>query len=111
MSKRDDSENGSTHAAEWTVLEQRMYEPDDGPDLTTVVIEAVAAAEGKEITSIKEPSLYEAVDITAVKDALFGARLLDERGVAGGSLDFEYRGFRITLRGDGWVQVAEPADR
>ncbi|MFA9417941.1 hypothetical protein [Natrinema sp. HArc-T2] len=30
---------------------------------------------------------------------------------AGGGLDFEYRGYRITVCGDGWVQVAEPADR
>lgn len=111
MSGRDDSGYDTEQTTEQGVIEQRLYEPDEGPDLTTVVIEAVAAAEGTPLTSIREPPLYEVVDIAAVHDALFGAKLMDERSVTEGSLDFEYRGFRITIRGDGWVQVDNPVDR
>lgn len=110
MSSRDDSMD-ETEAAEWRVTEQRVYDPAAGPDLTTVVIEAVAAADGVSISRIKDPPLYEVVDIAAVKDALFGPSENGTRGVTGGSLDFEYRGYRITVRGDGWVQVAEPVER
>lgn len=111
MSGHDDSEPSANMQTESHVVEQRAYDPAAGPDLTTVIVEAVAAAEGVEFTSIKEPPLYEVVDIAAVKDALFGATESDTRGVTGGSLDFEYRGYRITVRADGWVQVAESADR
>lgn len=111
MSGHDDSEPSVDIPTEIHVIEQRMYDPATGPDLTTVIVEAVAVAEGVESTSIKEPPLYEVVDIAAVKDALFGATESDTRGVTGGSLDFEYRGYQITVRDDGWVQVAETADR
>ncbi|GAB7010732.1 HalOD1 output domain-containing protein [Halorubrum trueperi] len=93
------------------VIEQRAYDPAAGPDLTTVIVEAVAAAEGVEMASIKQPSLYEVVDIEAVEDALFGATGPDTRGVTGGSLDFEYRGYQITVHIDGWVQVVELANQ
>lgn len=93
------------------VVEQRLYDPTSGPDLTTVIVEAVAAAEGVDATDIKEPLLYDVVDVAAVKDALFGTGPSDARGMSGGSLTFEYRGFQITVRGDGWVQVAKPRER
>ncbi|WP_255151564.1 HalOD1 output domain-containing protein [Halorarius halobius] len=111
MSESEDNNRGTaSEDADWGVIEQRAYDPESDQDLTTVVIEAVAAAEDEPVASIKEPLLYEVVDIAAVNDALFGTKLTDTKGVTGGSLDFEYRGFRITVRGDGWVQVAEPTE-
>jgi hypothetical protein len=111
MSRRDDSRENSTPNTKWEVVGQHLYDPTTGPDLATVVIESVAAAEGVDATSITEPILFDVVDITAVKDALFGVSLGAKRNGSGGSFDFEYRGFRITVRGDGWVQVAEPTER
>lgn len=110
MSGRDDSTD-DREATEWRVIEQRAYDPADGPELTTVVIEAIAAASGADVRRIKDPPLYEAVDIVAVNDALFGPFENGRRDVTGGSIDFEYRGYRITVRGDGWVQVAEQVDQ
>ena len=110
MIERDEFDPSSDMPTEYHVIEQRAYDPIADPDLTTVVIEAVAAAEGVAPTSITEPPLYEVVDIAAVKDALFGAMDPDARAVTSGSLDFEYRGYRITVRGDGWVHVAERPD-
>ncbi|QZP39556.1 HalOD1 output domain-containing protein [Halobaculum magnesiiphilum] len=109
MSERNDSDPTTGKQTEYHVVEQRAYDPADGSDLTTVIIEAVATADGVEKTSIREPPLYEVVDIAAVKDALFGGTEPNIRGATGSSFDFEYRRYRITVRGDGWVQVAEPA--
>lgn len=110
MSVRDDTSDDSGSVTEWQTVEQRLYEPGSGPELTTVVIEAVAAAEEAEILGIEQPPLYEAVDIDAVKNSLFDATDPDTSGVTGNSLSFEYRGYRITVHGDGWVHVATPVD-
>lgn len=96
--------------ADWRVVERRHYDPDSGPDLTTVVVEAVTAAEGTDAKDIGDPPLYDVVDVVAIRDALFGTKQMDARGVTGGSLVFEYRGYRVTVRSDGWVRLAEPAD-
>jgi len=106
-----DSEISSDDMTEWEVVAQRLYEPETGPDLTTMVIKAVAAAEDEPVTEIKEPPLYEAVDIAAVKDALFGSTPTDARGMTDANVTFHYRGYRITVRGDGWVQVSDRIDR
>jgi hypothetical protein len=105
MSSRDDSRSGHRDP-DWQVVEQRLYEPEGRPDLTTVVVEAVAAAEGVEATDIRKPLLYDVVDIAAVRDALFGPRATGADGGTTGSLAFEYRGLRVRVRGDGWVLVA-----
>lgn len=95
----------------WAVTEQRAYHRDHPADLTTVVIEAVAAAEGVDPPSIKSPPLYEVVDTAALEATFFGPRVADERRAAVGNATFHYRGFRVTVRSDGWVQVAEPVDQ
>jgi hypothetical protein len=51
--------------------------------------------------------LYEAVDIASVKDALFGVDQHDGREMTDVDVSFNYRGFRVTIRSDGWVQVAD----
>lgn len=91
----------------WRVVEQRLYDRDCPDDLTTAVIEAVADAEDVDLLDVKEPPLYEIVDIGAIEDCFFGPNEGEERGNSVGSVDFEYRGLRVTVRSDGWVQVAE----
>jgi hypothetical protein len=100
-----------TLGTDWQVVEQRLYDPEGDTGLTAVIIRAVAAAEGVDAMAVREPVLYDVVDAAALKEALFG----DERGAPhdahGGSLSFEYRDHRVTVRGDGWVHVADPTRR
>ena len=99
------------YETDWTVIEQRAYERGGTDDLTTVIIEAVAAAEGVNMTTIMEPPLYEVVDTTAIENGFFGPKVAGERRDSKGEVNFQYRGFRVTIRSDGWVHIAEPADR
>lgn len=103
--------NTEEYETDWTVIEQRVYERDGADDLTTVIIEAIAAAEGVDITTITEPPLYEVVDTTAIENGFFGRKVAGEHRDSKGSVTFQYRGFRVTVRSDGWVHIAEPADR
>jgi hypothetical protein len=95
---------------EWRVIEQHAYDREGPTDLTTAILEAVAAAEGTDATAIKEPLLYEVVDTTAIEDGFFGPTVAGNRRDAVGTVQFHYREFRVTVRSDGWVQIAEPAD-
>ncbi|MFB6107604.1 MAG: HalOD1 output domain-containing protein [Haloplanus sp.] len=92
---------------QWHVVTQRAYDRESPDDLTTIIIGAVADAEGVEMTTIREPALYEVVDTSAIEDSFFGPRVGGERRDSGGSVHFVYRGHRVTVRSDGWVQVAE----
>lgn len=109
MSSEEDTESSRESRTEREVVAQRVYDPASGPDLTSVVIMTIADAEGVPATEIRDPPLYDVVDIAAVKDALFGSTATGSRGMAGGTLEFPYRGYRVTVRGDGWVQVADPS--
>lgn len=91
----------------WRVVEQRSYDREIPDDLTTVIIESVAAVEGVEMTAIKEPSLYDVVNTSAIGDSFFGPMVSGERRDSVGTVHFLYRGHRVTVRSDGWVQVAD----
>jgi len=97
--------------SEWNVVAQRVYEREGPDDLTTVIIEAVAAAEGIDATEVTDPPLYEVVDASAIEASFFGQEAAGESRDSSGTVQFEYRGFRVTVRSDGWVQVAKPAER
>lgn len=104
--------SGSSHdsdstTAKWQAVEQKLYNPESDTELTSVIIELVAAAEETEVTSFEGQLLYDVVNIEAVEDALFG-RDGTSCGVVNGSVRFEYRGYRITISSDGWIQVATP---
>lgn len=74
------------------------------------VLKTVAAAEGTDAAGIRDPPLYEVVDTTAIEDGFFGREVAGERRDTVGGVHFQYRGFRVTVRSDGWVQVAEPVE-
>jgi hypothetical protein len=97
--------------AEWQVVEQGAYDRAKSFDLTAVIVEAVAAAEGVDVTDIGAPPLYDVVDVSAIEDSFFGPSVTGECRDSLGSVDFEFRGFRVTVRSDGWVQVAERGGR
>ncbi len=104
----DESTDGGAEA--WRTVEQRSYDPDGDAELTTVVVEAVAAAEGVDATAVTSPPLYEAVDVTAIEEGFFARDVAGSSRDSTGSIDFHYRGFRVTVDSDGWVRVAEPVE-
>lgn len=110
MSERDDEATGPVDG-DWGVVEQRAYERTGPDDLTTTVVSAVAAAEGTAITAVRDPPLYEVVDTSAIEANLFGLPVPGARRDSVGRVAFEYRGFRVTVRSDGWIQVAAPTNR
>ncbi|MFB6136243.1 MAG: HalOD1 output domain-containing protein [Halobacteriaceae archaeon] len=110
MSGANDEERGAGET-EWRTVEQRAYDRHGGADLTTTVVEAVAAAEGVDSTAVKEPKLYDVVDVAAVEHQLFGSRSGGKRSDVQTTVEFRYRRFRVTVTSDGWVEVAERVDR
>ena len=88
----------------WTVVTQAHYDPDESRDLTTVIIDAVAEAERVSITEIKNPSLYEVVDIEGIHDVLFGRPEADRRGT-NSTVEFRYDDYKISVEANGWVTV------
>lgn len=87
------------------LLEQAHYERAGRDDLTTTIIRAIAAAEGVSPAELKEPVLYECVDIAALEDSFFGPTVAGERRNAIGSVEFTFGEYRVELASDGWVSV------
>ncbi|MFB6135584.1 MAG: HalOD1 output domain-containing protein [Halobacteriaceae archaeon] len=110
MSEANDNEQ-SGEDGEWQTVEQRAYDRHGGADLTTIVIEAVAAAEGVDSTAIKEPKLYDVVDVGGIENQLFGPRGTGQRTDTRTTVAFCYRGCRVTVTDDGWVKVAKRGNR
>lgn len=76
----------------------------DSGTVTTIVLEAVAEAEGCDPTELD--ALHAAID-TDVLEALF-----DEESpghVRDGQLSFVYSGYEVTVSSDGDVDLGEPA--
>lgn len=90
----------------WTFVTQAYYDPDEPRELTTVIIGALAKAEDVPITEIKNPPLYEVVDITGINDALFG-RPEANRTDAISTVEFRYNGYKVSMKSDGWVTVSD----
>ena len=94
----------------WTFVTQAHYDPDDPRDLTTVIIGALAAAEDVPITELKNPPLYEVVDIVGIDDALFGRPGANRNGT-NSTVEFRYNGYKVSVEADGWVTVSNRSGR
>lgn len=108
----DESDSGrqppiDDEAREWRPVAHRSFERTGDADLSTVIIETVAAAEGIEATTIRPP-LFEAVNVPAIEALFFGRTVQGSRRTGTGSVHFRYRGYRVTVASDGQVTVAEP---
>ncbi|MFC4986380.1 HalOD1 output domain-containing protein [Saliphagus infecundisoli] len=90
----------------WGFITQAHYDPDDSRDLTTVIVRAVAEAEDVPPTEIKNPPLYEVVDIAGIDDALFGRPEAHQSGM-GSTVEFRYNGYKVSVEADGWVTVSD----
>lgn len=104
----DDPTSGvDTH---WSQVAQRHYERDGGWELTTVIVYAIAEAEGVAPEEVKSPPLYESVDVAAIEDAFFGPDVSEASRQGAGTVEFRYREYLVTVTSDGWIQVYEPSD-
>lgn len=93
--------------SEWRSVAHRSFERNGDAELSTVIIETVAAAEGVEATTIRPP-LFEAVNVPAIEALFFGRPVQRSRRTATGRVHFRYREYRVTVASDGQVTVAEP---
>lgn len=89
----------------WAFLTQAHYDPDEPRDLTTVIICAIAEAEDTPIVEIKNPPLYEVVDIAGIDDALFGRPEANRDGTES-NVEFRYNQYKVSVEADGWVTVS-----
>lgn len=74
----------------------------DGSRISVHVLDAVADAEGKDPLDL-EPVLADVVDPDALE-------LLVNDGRFGGTIEFTYRDYRVSVDGDGHVSVSELED-
>ena len=105
----DGSASGGGPNDGWAFTSQRHYDPADSRELTTVVVDAIAEAEGVSMTEVTDPPLYDVVDIASVQSALFGRPAVERQG-ADSAVEFHYDGYLVSVEADGWVSVYRWSD-
>ena len=90
---------------DWTQTAQRQFDPTAGSDLTSVIVLAIADADGVPPHQITEPTLFEYVDVEAVSRLVENASGTD---AGTDSVRFGYDGSLIEVRSDGHVSVFVP---
>jgi len=93
-----------------SAVAQRQYDSDGNGELTTAIIEAIAAAEGVSPREIQSPPLYESVDLPAIEDAFFGPEISDGSRQGAGTVEFQYTDYLVNVQSDGWIRVYEPTE-
>lgn len=90
---------------DWELKVQLSFENEGNQELASTIIEGVAEAEGVSPKEIKEPTLYEVLDVPALEEALFGPSNIQKQSSDLRQVEFMYRNHQIVIRSDGWVQV------
>lgn len=105
-------ENDSTvpDGSEWTLAVQVPFDESGSHDLTSAIVAAVAEAEGVRPTEVKEPPLYEVLDVAALEASFFGSPTIGRESDAHRAVEFLYRGHRVVVRSDAWVQIYDVTD-
>ena len=108
----EESETGQhvPRDAEWEHVVQKPVDLSEYGGLTPTIVTAVAEAEGVSPMEVQSPPLYEVLDTAALEAALFPAGRSEHVPEGNVSTEFMYRGYRITVRSDGWVRVCERRD-
>ncbi|GKZ15996.1 HalOD1 output domain-containing protein [Haladaptatus sp. T7] len=91
-----------------TFVTQAHYDRESHRDLTTEIIFAIADAEDVVPTEIKDPPLYECVDIAAIEDGFFGKEVAGHTRDSEGSVSFRYNQYHVEVASDGWITVSDP---
>jgi len=94
----------------WSQVVQSHYNPDGNRELTTVIVHAIAEAEGVSPTEVTSPPIYEVVDVPAVEDAVFRPEKHGNSRQGFGIVEFRYTDYIVKVRSDGWIQVYEPTE-
>lgn len=84
------------------------FEPDDANSLVVTIICAVAETEDKPTEEITEPPLYEVIDTEALSNSFSGSVATNTDEPL--AVEFAYRGHRVVVRGDTWVQIYTSSD-
>lgn len=90
-------------------MTQAQYDPTESRELTTVIISAIAEAEGVPITEILSPPHYEVVDTAALERALFCRRSVSGNDT-GPAVEFRHNEYKASVEADGWVTVARQSE-
>lgn len=115
-SKRADASTGGDarpevpEEANWTLQVQVPFDEGADHDLTSAIVVAVAEAEGVSPMDVKEPPLYEVLDVVALEESLFGSSTIGRADGNSRSVEFLYRDHRVVIRSDAWVQVYDAAE-
>ncbi len=81
-------------------VEDARFDPDDGPDLTDALVDAISAASDRESTEL--PPLYDVVDLDALR-TLFNS----DRVGNGAVYSFDYLDYQVFVGANGWVRVCD----
>ena len=113
-SSNDHTEDGTKLAPDgnddpdMTFVTQAHYERESHRDLTTEIIFAIADAADVAPVDLKDPPLYECVDIAAIEDGFFGPTVAGQTRDSEGSVSFRYNQYHVEVASDGWITVSEP---
>jgi len=88
------------------VLHKVWYDPASDQSLAVTIVQAVATLEEESMDTLHQSPLHESVDIDAVETLLFRPET-DLRGSETSTVTFRYRGYQITVRGDGLLRLSE----
>lgn len=93
---------------EWELANQVPFDEGESHDLTSAIVVGVAETEGVSPLDVTDPPLYEVLDVAALEDAFFGSSIASRRDEDLRSVEFMYRGHRVVVRSDAWVQIYRP---
>ncbi|WP_227356101.1 HalOD1 output domain-containing protein [Haladaptatus salinisoli] len=102
-------DGNETDDPDLTFVTQAHYDRESHRDLTTEIIFAIADAEDVAPTELKDPPLYECVDIAAIKDGFFGPKVAGHSRDSKGSVSFRYNQYHVEVASDGWITVSAPS--
>ncbi|WP_423744496.1 HalOD1 output domain-containing protein (plasmid) [Haladaptatus sp. SPP-AMP-3] len=101
----DNAERGDD--VQRTLVHQTRYERDGKHDLTTMIVGAIADTRGISPTDLKDPVLYDCVDIDSLEDAFFGPNISGQSRDGVGTVEFQFGDYQITVNSNGWISVYE----
>jgi hypothetical protein len=107
ISEGNDETVESDGDAQRTLVQQTQYERAGRHDLTTTIVGAVADVEGISPTELKDPVLYDCVDVASLEDAFFGPDVSGRNRDGDGTVEFQFGDYRITVNSNGWISVYE----
>ncbi|WP_373189640.1 HalOD1 output domain-containing protein [Halolamina sp.] len=96
-------------SVQWVQVNQAHYDREDDGELVSALVMAIAEAKDVDPTDHTEmPPLYQSVDAAALEQTFFAPSKTGVEHQDGGLVTFQYNGYKVALRTDGWISVYEP---